>query len=75
MQDPESINDERPSDERVSGYLECIDQQRARARRTRFIAVGVGIVTAAVAYLTPPEARNLVASAGAIAVSVALGKS
>lgn len=74
MHEPDSMNDERPSEERVSGYLEGIDEQRARARRTRIIAVGVGIVTAAVAYLTPPEARNLVASAGAIAVSVAIGK-
>ena len=74
MTDHESLDDERTSEDRVSGYLECIDQQRTRARRNRFIALAVGVVTAGVALLTPAETRNLVASAGAIAASVALGR-
>lgn len=74
MNDQENPDDERTSEDRVSGYLECIDQQRSRARRNRLIALAVGLATAGVAMLTPAETRNLVASAGAIAASVALGR-
>ena len=60
---------ERTSAECVSSYLVAIEAER---RGARSVALGVGVLVAVVAYLTPsPEARNLVVSAGA---SVALGR-
>ena len=68
------------SSERVSRFLGRLETRRRKAKRARIIALGVGAAVAGVAYLTsigiaPTEVRDLVASASALVVGVALTKS
>jgi hypothetical protein len=65
---------------RVSRFLGRLETRRRAAKRARIVTVGVGALVAGVAYLTsigmaPPEVRDLVASASALVVGVALTKS
>jgi len=68
------------SSARVSRYLGRLERRRRSARRAGFVALGVGTMVGGVAFLTsiglaPPEARDLVASASAIVVGIALSRS
>jgi hypothetical protein len=72
-------DDDRPSFVRVERFLNGIDERRTAARRTRWLALGVGGFAAGVAFLTalgvvPVEAENLVLSAGVVVAGFALGK-
>lgn len=71
--------DDRPSSVRVERFLHVIDDRRKTAARTRWLALAVGGVVAAVVYLTaagvvPVEAENLVLSAGVVVAGLALSK-
>jgi hypothetical protein len=65
---------------RVSSFLGRLESRRRAAKRARLVTLGVGTLVAGVAYLTsigvaPTEVRDLVASASAFVVGVALTKS
>lgn len=73
------VTDDRPSNARVAGFLDGLEENRRAARRTRWVGLGVGAVITAVVYLTavgvvPVEAEGLVISASAIVAGFALGK-
>jgi len=71
--------EDSPAAGRVSTYLGRLETKRRSARRNRMVALGVGAAVGAVAYLTaigvtPTEARDLAASAGAMVVGIALSR-
>lgn len=73
------MKSEKPS-ARVSRFLGRLETKRRAATRARILALGVGAAVAGVAYLTsigiaPTEVRDLVASASALVVGVALTRS
>jgi hypothetical protein len=68
------------SEERVSSYLEGLEQGEKQARRSRLVTLGAGLALAAVGILTsigvvPTEARELVAGAGVVVVGFAMSRS
>jgi hypothetical protein len=70
---------DRPSFMRVESFLHEIDDRRQRARRSRWIALGVAVAVGGVATLTalgvvPPAAENAVISASAVVAGFALSK-
>ena len=72
-------DDDRPSFERVEGFLASIEQRRDAARRNRWVGMGVGVAIAGVAFLTAighvsVPAEGLVVSASAVVAGLALGK-
>ena len=77
--DREAEHDDPPSIERVERFLDGMDARRMAARRTRWVALGVGGLIAGVATLTAlgvitVEAEHVVLSAGAVVAGLALGK-
>ena len=77
--DVDPFDGDRPSEPRVSQYLDCLEVKEKRARRGRYVALGVGALLGGVAYLTsigvaPTEARDLVASAGALVAGLTFAK-
>lgn len=68
------------SEERVSSYLEGLEQGENQARRSRMVTVLAGLALGAVGWLTsigvvPTEARELVAGAGVVVVGYAMSRS
>ncbi len=71
---------DRPSNPRVDQFLAGIEEGRSTARRTRFVALAVGALVAAVALLTaigliPVGAESVVLTASAAVAALTLGKS
>ena len=65
--------------ERVSEYLEGLEQGENRARRSRIVTVLAGATVVVVGFLTsigvvPTEAQELVAGAGVVAVGLAMSR-
>lgn len=70
----------KESDERVSSYLEGLEHGEIQARRSGMVTVAAGLALGAVGALTsfgviPIGARELVASAGVVAVGYAMSRS
>lgn len=77
--EPDDLDNDRPSSARVESFLQSIDARRRAARRARWIVFSVATTIGVVATLTafgvvPVEAENAALSATAVAFGLVLAK-